>query len=169
MKDCSVIDFFIHYSNWYIVFWCPQNMVGPGEVDEDLQPEVTEECTKYGEVSNCLVYEVRPQCMYHPLSPPTRLQSRDITITSTRLFLVLLTLDTHARSEGYCSCPVCVCVCVCVCVSTVICRLTHWNHKREIPTESLQYRNHFKFCRFSKNALFKSYGVICSPRAAPAS
>lgn len=36
-----------------------QNMVGPGEVDEDLQPEVTEECTKYGEVSNCLVYEVR--------------------------------------------------------------------------------------------------------------
>lgn len=34
-------------------------MVGPGEVDEDLQPEVTEECTKYGEVANCLVYEVR--------------------------------------------------------------------------------------------------------------
>ena len=76
MKDCSVIDYFIHYSNWYILFWCPQNMVGPGEVDEDLQPEVTEECTKYGEVSNCLVYEIRPQCMYDPLSPPTRLQSR---------------------------------------------------------------------------------------------
>ena len=35
-----------------------QNMVGPGEVDEDLQPETTEECSKYGEVSNCLVYEV---------------------------------------------------------------------------------------------------------------
>ena len=34
-------------------------MVGPGEVDEDLQPEVTEECSKYGEVANCLVYEVR--------------------------------------------------------------------------------------------------------------
>jgi splicing factor 45 len=36
-----------------------QNMVGPGEVDEDLQPETTEECSKYGEVANCLVYEVK--------------------------------------------------------------------------------------------------------------
>lgn len=35
-----------------------QNMVGPGEVDEDLQPEVIEECSKYGEVSNCLVFEI---------------------------------------------------------------------------------------------------------------
>lgn len=33
-------------------------MVGPGEVDDDLQPEVTEECSKYGEVVKCLVYEV---------------------------------------------------------------------------------------------------------------
>ena len=37
---------------------CLQNMVGPGEVDDDLQPEVTEECSKYGEVVKCLVYEV---------------------------------------------------------------------------------------------------------------
>lgn len=36
-----------------------QNMVGPGEVDDDLQPEVTKECSKYGEVVKCLVYEVR--------------------------------------------------------------------------------------------------------------
>lgn len=35
-----------------------QNMVGPGEVDDDLQPEVTEECTKFGKVINCLVFEV---------------------------------------------------------------------------------------------------------------
>ena len=35
-----------------------KNMVGPGEVDEDLQPEVTEECSKYGDVSSCLVYEI---------------------------------------------------------------------------------------------------------------
>ena len=33
-------------------------MVGPGEVDEDLQTEVIEECTKYGDVSKCLVFEV---------------------------------------------------------------------------------------------------------------
>ena len=50
------------------------------------------------------------------------------------------------RSEGYCSCPVlCVCMYVCmyVCVSTHTCRLTHWNHKREIPTDSAQYRDRF--------------------------
>ena len=35
-----------------------ENMVGPGEVDNDLQPEVIEECAKYGEVRNCLVYEI---------------------------------------------------------------------------------------------------------------
>ncbi|XP_065901529.1 splicing factor 45-like [Dysidea avara] len=35
-----------------------KNMVGPGEVDDDLQPEVTEECSKYGEVVKCLVYEI---------------------------------------------------------------------------------------------------------------
>ena len=46
----------------------------------------------------------------------------------------LLTLGTYAHSDGYCSCPVCVCVYVCMCVSTHICRLTHWNHKREIRT-----------------------------------
>ena len=33
-------------------------MVGPGEVDDDLQPEVIEECSKYGEVNNCLIFEV---------------------------------------------------------------------------------------------------------------
>ena len=35
-----------------------QNMVGPGEVDDDLQPEVIEECSKYGDVANCLIYEI---------------------------------------------------------------------------------------------------------------
>ena len=33
-------------------------MVGPGDVDEDLQPEVAEECGKYGEVERCLIFEV---------------------------------------------------------------------------------------------------------------
>lgn len=35
-----------------------ENMVGAGEVDNDLQPEVIEECAKYGEVTNCLIYEI---------------------------------------------------------------------------------------------------------------
>ncbi|CAG5129306.1 unnamed protein product [Candidula unifasciata] len=35
-----------------------QNMVGPGEVDEDLEPETAEECTKYGKVNKCVIYEI---------------------------------------------------------------------------------------------------------------
>ncbi|XP_023296464.2 splicing factor 45 [Lucilia cuprina] len=35
-----------------------RNMVGPGDVDEDLEPEVKDECnTKYGDVSNVLIHE----------------------------------------------------------------------------------------------------------------
>lgn len=33
-------------------------MVGPGEVDDDLQPETAEECSKYGEVAKVIIYEV---------------------------------------------------------------------------------------------------------------
>ena len=47
-----------------------------------------------------------------------------------------------------CMC-VCMCVCVYVCVTIHNCRLTHWNHKTEIPTCSQQYSDRFKFCRFS--------------------
>lgn len=36
-----------------------RNMVGPGEVDEDLEPEVKDECnTKYGDVIRVLIHEV---------------------------------------------------------------------------------------------------------------
>ena len=33
-------------------------MVGPGEVDEELEGETAEECAKHGPVSQCLIYEV---------------------------------------------------------------------------------------------------------------
>ena len=34
-------------------------MVGPGEVDDDLEPEVKEECNgKYGDVISVIVFEV---------------------------------------------------------------------------------------------------------------
>lgn len=36
-----------------------KNMVGPGEVDSDLEPETKEECSKYGEVNRCHIYEAR--------------------------------------------------------------------------------------------------------------
>ncbi|KAL3853330.1 hypothetical protein ACJMK2_016878 [Sinanodonta woodiana] len=35
-----------------------RNMVGPGEVDEELEPETAEECTKYGKVIKCLIFEI---------------------------------------------------------------------------------------------------------------
>lgn len=33
-------------------------MVGPGEVDDDLEPEVKEECLKYGEVITVIVFQM---------------------------------------------------------------------------------------------------------------
>lgn len=35
-----------------------RNMVGPGEVDDDLEPETFEECGKYGKVIKCLIFEM---------------------------------------------------------------------------------------------------------------
>lgn len=37
-----------------------KNMVGPGEVDDDLEPEVKEECNvKYGEVGSVVIHEIQ--------------------------------------------------------------------------------------------------------------
>lgn len=33
-------------------------MVGPGEVDPDLQAETAEECHKFGPVKQCVIHEV---------------------------------------------------------------------------------------------------------------
>ena len=35
-----------------------KNMVGPGQVDDDLQAETAEECGKHGTVAQCLIFEV---------------------------------------------------------------------------------------------------------------
>jgi len=35
-----------------------KNMVGPGEVDDDLEGETREECSKYGEVIQVIIYEI---------------------------------------------------------------------------------------------------------------
>ncbi|XP_039266958.1 splicing factor 45-like [Styela clava] len=37
---------------------CLRNMVGPGEVDQELEGETSEECSKYGEVRKCMIYEM---------------------------------------------------------------------------------------------------------------
>ena len=56
-------------------------MVGPGEVDDDLEPETAEECSKYGKVMKCVIFEVR------------RLKN------SCFLISVLLFLDIFAEGE----------------------------------------------------------------------
>ena len=71
------------------------------------------------------------------------------------------------RAEGYSSWF----VGMYVCVSALICRLTHWNHKREIPTDSSQYRNHFKLpiflkmCRSKVMAEFAHLELVLKPIA----
>ncbi|KAJ3220009.1 hypothetical protein HDU67_007742 [Dinochytrium kinnereticum] len=39
-----------------IILLC--NLVGPGEVDPDLEEETASECSKYGKVEKCLIFEV---------------------------------------------------------------------------------------------------------------
>lgn len=39
-------------------------MVGPGEVDDELQPEIEEECqTKYGDIAKVIIFEVWVFCL----------------------------------------------------------------------------------------------------------
>ena len=81
----------------------------------------------------------------------------------------LLTLGTHACSEGYCSCPVCMYVSVYVCGTTLSAAshigITKQRYQRIHRNTAIV----LNFANFPKNASFKSYGVICLPRAAPAS
>ena len=39
-------------------------MVGPGEVDEGLEGETAEECSKYGKVIKCVIFEVSTYSPY---------------------------------------------------------------------------------------------------------
>ena len=68
---------------------------------------------------------------------------------------ILLTLGAHARGLRYL-----VCVCVCLCVRQhESCHYAQWSVQPKVPTASAQSGKHFKYGVFSKNALFKSYGV----------
>ena len=68
------------------------------------------------------------------------------------------------RSDGYCSCPVCMCVCPLIPAASHI-GITKERYQRILRNTG----SFFNFADFPKNASFKSYGVICLPRAAPAS
>ena len=60
---------------------------------------------------------------------------------------------------GLCVCP---CVCVSVCLSVrhhESCHYAQRSVQPKVPTVSAQAGKHFKYGVFSKNALFKSYGV----------
>lgn len=51
------ITFMLHI---VLLFNCvSQNMVGPGEVDGELEQETADECQKYGKVVKCVIFEVR--------------------------------------------------------------------------------------------------------------
>ena len=62
-----------------------QNMVGPGEVDDELEPEIKEECnTKYGDVSKVMIYEIPKTTPEEavPTSLPT-METKKTSSTST--------------------------------------------------------------------------------------
>lgn len=62
-----------------------QNMVGPGEVDEDLESETAEECTKFGPVVRCKIYEEN-----NPMVPPEK---------AVRIFVHFTHLDGAIKGE----------------------------------------------------------------------
>ena len=82
--------------------------------------------------------------------------------------IIIVTLSACMRSEGYCSCP--VCMYVCVYVRPLIPAASHIGIAKERYQQILRNTGIvLNFPDFPKNSSFKSYGVICLPRAAPAS
>ena len=55
---------------------------------------------------------------------------------------------------------------LCVCVFALICRLTHWNHKSEVPTNSSQYRKDKKaiYLKMLRSKVMTSYAYRNSPQ-----
>ena len=66
-------------------------MVGPGEVDEELEAEVAEECSKYGKVIKCMIFEVSSVVWVHRLLMPGN-TSRLVNwfIDAARLYMCML-------------------------------------------------------------------------------
>ena len=73
----------------------------------------------------------------------------------------LITLGAHAQ-RGYCSCPVCMYVLI---PAASHIGITKERYQRILRNAGIV----LNFADFPKNASFKSYSVICLPRAAPAS
>ena len=44
---------------WGAVRDMRQNMVGPGEVDDELERETSGECERFGPVRRCLIFEIK--------------------------------------------------------------------------------------------------------------
>lgn len=57
-------------------------MVGPGEVDDDLEPETAEECRKYGAVEKCVIYEVTDAVSILQNTGTTRIRMIHIMLSS---------------------------------------------------------------------------------------
>ena len=77
---------------------------------------------------------------------------------------LVLTLGAHAQRELLSLSCVYVCVCSLIPAASHI-GITKEGYQRILRNTGIV----LKFVDFTKNASFKSYGVICLPRAAPAS
>ncbi|KAL6042839.1 Tetrahydroxynaphthalene reductase (THNR) [Balamuthia mandrillaris] len=63
-----------------------RNMVGPGDVDEELAPETAEECTKFGKVRRCEIHEEKD-----PSVPPQK---------AVRIFVQFEDCDSAERARN---------------------------------------------------------------------
>ena len=87
------------------------------------------------------------------------------TADNTVIIIIIINPQRACAQRGLRSCPVCI-----MCVCPLITAASHVGITKEI-----YQRIHsntgivLNVANFSKNATFKSYGVICLPPAAPAS
>ena len=63
-----------------------KNMVGPGELDDELQAETAEECAKHGPVKQCLIFEV------------SRIAPNEIAASEVKIFFFSY---THSRTPKF--------------------------------------------------------------------
>ena len=64
-------------------------MVGPGEVDEDVEPETAEECSKYGDVVKVVIFEM-------PNIPPANIEGCDDAV---RIFVEFKRMESAIKGS----------------------------------------------------------------------
>ena len=119
-----------------------------------------------GSIDNPLTFDGLIQLSFIPVCSPNTCSQ----IAPRVCTLVLFINPRRACAARVTVVVLCVCMYVCMCVCPLIPAASHIGITNERYQRILRNTGIvLNFANFPKNASFKSYGVICLPRAAPAS